>query len=91
MHLMRLILIEYRKMVSNKLFSVEFIRAKMNIYNEYISFVKNATEENEQILLKLDKLLLELSKFNSLEIGEVDNMNAMKEIDELTAQTKYYK
>jgi hypothetical protein len=69
----------------------ELIDSKMNIYNEYITFVNNATEDNEQIILKLDKLLFEISKFNSLETGEIDNMGAMKEIDELTTQTKYYK
>lgn len=72
-------------------FSNEFIQTKMNIYNEYILFVKEAIEDNEQILLKLDKLLLEISKFNSLEDGEIENMDAMKEIDELISKTKLYK
>ena len=72
-------------------FSNTFIQAKMSIYNEYILFVKDSTEDNEQILLKLDKLLLEISKFNSLEDGEIENMSAMKEIDELISKTKYYK
>jgi len=72
-------------------FSKEFIDSKMSIFNEYISFVKNAVEENEEILLKLDKLLLEISKFNSLDGGEIQNMSAMKEIDDLIKNTKWYK
>lgn len=80
-----------RKNDAEKTFTKEFVQTKMSIYNEYISFVKKAIEDNEQIMLKLDKLLLEISRFNSLEIGEIDNMSAMKEIDELTMQTKYYK
>ncbi len=72
-------------------FSKEFIQAKMSIYNEYISFVKNSIEDNEEILLKLDKLLLEISKLNSLEDGEIESMIAMKEIDELINKTKFYK
>jgi len=72
-------------------FSEEFIRTKMGIYNEFIQFVKYAIEDNEQILLKLDKLLLELSRFNSLEDGEIENMSAMIEIDELINKTKFYK
>jgi hypothetical protein len=63
----------------------------MNIYNEYISFIKAATEENEQIILKLDKLLLEISKFNSIEDSEIGNLSGMQEIDELISQTKLYK
>lgn len=71
-------------------FSKEFITNKMGIYNEYISFVKNSVEDNEEILLKLDRLLLELSKFNSLNDGEIEEMNALSEIDELIKQTKLY-
>lgn len=71
--------------------SQNFIDEKMNVYGEYISFVDNAVEDNEEILLKLDKLLLEISKFNSLEDGEIDGMSAMKEIDELINKTRYYK
>ena len=80
-----------RKNYEQKKLAPVFLEAKMNIYNEYISFVKKATEDNEQILLKLDKLLLEISRFNSLEDGELENMNAMEEIDELIIETKLYK
>lgn len=71
--------------------SEDIIIQKMNIYNEYISFVKDSIEDNEQILLKLDKLLLEISKFNSLDDGELEDMDAMKEIDDLISKTKFYK
>lgn len=74
-----------------KMFSKEFIQTKMEIYNDYISFIKNSMEDNEQIILKLDKLLLEFSRINSLEDGEIEKMSGMKEIDELIKQTKYYK
>jgi hypothetical protein len=71
-------------------FTKEFIHTKMGIYNEYITFVKNAIEDNEQIILKLDKLLLELSKFEVLEDGKIENMSAMKEIDDLINKIKLY-
>lgn len=76
---------------SQKKFSSEIMHTKMSIYNEYISFVKNASEDSEKIILKFDKLLLEISKFNSLEDGEIETMSAMKEIDELIDKTKFYK
>ncbi|MGL5087785.1 MAG: hypothetical protein ACRC68_19070 [Clostridium sp.] len=80
-----------RKDISKNELSKEFINTKMSIYNEYIAFIKDSIEDNEQILLKLDKLLLELSQFNSLGNGEIENMSAMKEIDELISKTKFYK
>jgi len=71
--------------------SPEVFNEKMSIYNEYIEFVQNSIEDNEHILLKLDKLLLEISKYNSLEDGEIENMPAMQEIDDLIYKTKLYK
>ena len=71
--------------------SRDFIEEKMTIYNEYLAFTKNSIEDNEQVLLKLDRLLLEISKFNSLEDGEIENMSAMREIDELINKVKLYK
>jgi hypothetical protein len=83
---------DYRRIRKDaeKKFSKEFVDTKMHIYGEYVSFIKNAIEDNEQIILKLDKLLLELSKFNSLEDGKIENMSAMKEIDELINKIKLY-
>ena len=72
-------------------FSEEIMEEKFKVYNEYIRFMKEATEDNEQILLKLDKLLLEISGLNCIEIGELEKMAGMIEIDNLIKQAKYYK
>jgi hypothetical protein len=72
-------------------FSQQFIAEKFKVYDEYINFVKAATEDNEQILLKLDKLLLEISGLNSVESGQLEQMAGMIEIDNLIKQAKYYK
>lgn len=72
-------------------FSQQFMEDKFKIYNEYITFVKAATEDNEQILLKLDKLLLEITGLNCLEGGQLEQMGGMIEIDNLIKQAKYYK
>lgn len=74
---------DYNRICRNngqKEFSVEFIQTKMDIYKEYISYVKKSIEDNEEILLKLDKFLLEISKFNSLENGEIEKMGEIKEV-----------
>jgi hypothetical protein len=72
-------------------FSEEFMEEKVKVYNQYITFVKSATEDNEQILLKLDKLLLEISGLNSVESGQLEEMAGMREIDDLIKQAKNYK
>ena len=71
--------------------SQQFMEEKFKVYDEYITFVKAATEDNEQILLKLDKLLLEISGLNSIESGQLEQMAGMIEIDNLIKQAKYYK
>jgi len=72
-------------------FSRQFLEDKYKVYNEYITFVKAASEDNEQILLKLDKLLLEISGLNSIESGQLEQMDGMVEIDQLIKQAKFYK
>ena len=64
---------------------------KMKIYNDYIDFVNNATLSNENILLKLDKMLLEISKYNSLEDGDAEKLPAILEMDELIKNANLYK
>jgi hypothetical protein len=72
-------------------FSRELLQQKSEMYNEHLSFVKNSLGTNEEILLKLDKLLLEISRLDSFELGDIENMPCMQEIDSLIKQTKYYK
>lgn len=80
-----------RKKYEEGAFSQQFMEEKCKVFNEYINFVKAATEDNEQILLKLDKLLLEISGLNSVESGQLEQMAGMIEIDNLIKQAKYYK
>ena len=70
--------------------SPKYVVSQQNIYNEYITFVKNALDANEEILLKLDALLLEISSFDSLEASEIENMKEIKEMDQLIQKSKYY-
>ncbi|MHA6482516.1 hypothetical protein ACX1C1_11520 [Paenibacillus sp. strain BS8-2] len=46
---------------------------------------------NEEILLKLDQLLSELSRLGSANYRDALGMPCMKDIDALISQTKYYK
>ena len=85
---------EYKKInkrINNETNQNKILIEKINMYKEYITFVKNAIEDNEEILLRLDKVLIELSKFNSLDEGELENMSAMDNIDDLISKIKLYK
>ncbi|WP_373228900.1 hypothetical protein [Cohnella sp.] len=75
----------------SKPFSRELLEEKTNVYNNYLTFMNSSIGTNEEILLKLDKLLLEISRLDSFEPGDIENMPCMQEIDSLIKQTKYYK
>ncbi|MBQ5564967.1 MAG: hypothetical protein IIT39_16465, partial [Clostridia bacterium] len=64
---------------------------QLKIYNEHISYVYGLVEMNENVLTKLDKLLLEISKLDDLDEQGLENIAAIQEINDLIAQTKYYK
>ena len=84
---------DYRRMTAKHLqkkFSPEFIRSNMDVYQCYIDYVLKSTEENEEIILKLDKILFELSKLDSLDSGDISKMSAIQEIDRLIQETKLY-
>ncbi|HIW32861.1 MAG TPA: hypothetical protein IAA29_08740 [Candidatus Paenibacillus intestinavium] len=72
-------------------FSNKLMQQKFELHNEYVNYVKGYVGANEEILLKLDKLLLEISLLGSSDYRDVEEMPCMKEIDELITQTKFYK
>ncbi|MEK8131692.1 hypothetical protein WMW72_27675 [Paenibacillus filicis] len=72
-------------------FSTKLMQEKTNLYNEYLNYVTGYLGANEEILLKLDKLLLEISLLDSTDYRDVEEMACMKEIDSLIKQTKFYK
>jgi hypothetical protein len=82
---------EYESMQKKGYRGDEFSAEKMGIYNEYIDFVNIATKTNEDILLKLDKMLLEISRYNSMEDGDIQKLPAIVEMDELIKNANLYK
>ncbi len=83
---------EYNEILRGKSsLSPSIAKQKMDIYKEYIDYVDQAVYGNEEILLRLDKLLLEISKFNSLSMDELESMPALGELDTLIRDSKWYK
>lgn len=72
-------------------FSERILMEKTELYNEFAAFINNALNLNEEILLDLDKLLLEITKLNSFEIDDINNMPCMKEMEHLIIHAKLYK
>ncbi|MCI1773878.1 hypothetical protein [Paenibacillus lautus] len=71
--------------------SSKVAQKKTALYQEYLAYVTGYLEANEEIMLKLDKLLLEISLLGSTDYRDVEDMPCMKEIDALIKQTKLYK
>ncbi|WP_328285245.1 hypothetical protein [Paenibacillus alkaliterrae] len=72
-------------------FSNKLVQEKTDLYKEYLDYLTGYIGANEEILLKLDKLLLEISLLGSTNYRDVEEMPCMKEIDALIKQTKFYK
>ncbi len=69
--------------------SDQIMKDKFEVYNEYVASINAATEDNEQILLMLDKLLLRISDLNCSDSSQRDQM--ADTIDDLIKQLEYYK
>lgn len=69
----------------------DLIAKKRMIHNEFLLFVKDSLSTNEEILLKIDKLLMEISRLDSLELADIEQLPCIQEIDSLIKQTKHYK
>lgn len=62
----------------------------IKLYQQHFDYVKERLDENEQILARLDKLLLEVNNLNDTKTP-IDQLPAMQEISELIDQTKLYR
>lgn len=72
-------------------FSERLVAERTSLYNKYLAYIEGYLSGNEEILLKLDQLMLEISLLGSTDYREIEEMPCMKEIDALIQQTKYYK
>ncbi|MCO7126464.1 hypothetical protein NIE88_11865 [Sporolactobacillus shoreicorticis] len=83
---------EYFKLARiEKDFTADVMEDKMQLFNHYIDSVKSSKNINEEVLTSLDKLILEISNLNTVDVSEVDNLPCMQEMNQLISQTKYYK
>ncbi|MCC3371540.1 hypothetical protein [Cohnella sp. REN36] len=69
----------------------QLLEEKAALYQAHLIFVKQSLATNEEMLLKLDKLLVEISRLDGIEPGDIEGMPGMQEIDALIKQTKFYR
>lgn len=83
---------DYRRIVAGQVkMSPTLVETKAKLYREHLDFINTVVEKNEEVLLRLDRLLLESSKMSSLEVENLDSMQAIRELDSLTEQARLYK
>ncbi|WP_338554069.1 hypothetical protein [Paenibacillus sp. KS-LC4] len=75
---------------SARIFSNKLMQEKIELYQQYLDYVSGYLGANEEILLKLDRLALEISLLGSADYKAVEEMPCMKELDVLIKQTKLY-
>lgn len=75
----------------NRNLSTAAVSQRNAIYKEYVNYANLILEKNENILIKLDNLLLEVSKLDDVEESNIENLSAVQEVNDLIEQTKYYK
>ncbi len=75
----------------NSNLSVSARQERMRIYTEHIKYVKKLVDANENIISKLDGLLLELTKLDDFSEEALNNNPAVNELTDLIDQTRFYK
>jgi hypothetical protein len=81
---------EYERILKIKVPSKNY-EERLKIFQEYVSYVDYSVEFIDSILIKLDKLQLEISKIKSIDIFKIEELQTVKDIDNLITAIKYYK
>lgn len=71
--------------------SPEVIKQRESIRLEYRENIKKFVSFNEEILLKLDRLILEISNLGVTDLSSIENLACLRDIDSLINHTKLYK
>ncbi len=67
------------------------LQNRLAVYQEHLDYIHNLIEMNEEIIVKLDRLLLEISKLDDFDENNIEKTEAIREMNDLIRQTKFYK
>lgn len=76
---------------TNRNLSTESAIQRNALYKEYIDYANLIIEKNENILVKFDELLSEISKLEDIDDTNIEELEVLQEVNELVGQIKYYK
>lgn len=79
------------KLIDDPDISPDIRSQKKDLYDDYLDSIQKSINLNEAIIISLDKLLSEISKLNTVEIDDVNQLASVQEMNDLINQTKYYK
>lgn len=82
---------EYQAGIGMNLMGTATQKAREELYHEHLNLTSEVLQNNEMILIKFDKLALELSKINTLDSDDIMKLLDINEIDRIIHDTKYYK
>jgi hypothetical protein len=82
---------EYETMLSNKKISRKAWLERKAIFDEYKTYVSRAVQTGDDILLRIDRLQLEVSKLSSTLPQDIEKLESIQEIDTLISEVKWYK
>ncbi|MDR2198926.1 MAG: hypothetical protein LBR53_05635 [Deltaproteobacteria bacterium] len=82
---------EYENMLSDKSVSRKTWLERKAIYDEYKTYVARAVQTGNDILLKIDRLQLEVSKLSTMQPQDIEKLESVREIDTLISEVKWYK
>jgi hypothetical protein len=68
----------------------EVWHAKLELYKEFFDFTSRGVDFNDEVLLRLDELVSEMSKLKSFTEVDIDNLSVMSEIKALISETNLY-
>ncbi|MDR1313204.1 MAG: hypothetical protein LBQ12_05785 [Deltaproteobacteria bacterium] len=82
---------EYEEIMNRPETSREDFRARKQVYDNVLADVADLVGENDKALLALDKLLMAISDISTIGQQQPDSDSAVREIDELIKDVKFYK
>ena len=78
------------KLMNNNCSNVDVIKQQMEIYNQHLVNIDQMLDCNDEIILKMEALLLEISKLDTFDDKNMRTLGAIEEMNELIKNTKLY-
>jgi hypothetical protein len=82
---------EYESLLASQKVSRKTYLERKAVYEDYKSYLSRAVQTGDDILTKMDRLQLEVDKLNAADPRDLEKLQAVKEIEALISEVKWYK